>query len=74
MARYDLRPWLGERRRDWYLRRSPPTVAGAVLRRLARSAIPLDQALPRAVAAVYEERPAQAGAEMGTVVTGSARS
>jgi len=54
VGRYDLRPWLIERRRDWYLKRPPPTVAGAVLRRMARSAIPLDQALPRAVAALYE--------------------
>jgi len=74
VARYDLRPWLSERRRDWYVRRSPATLAGAVLRRLARSAIPLDQALPRAVAAVYEQRQGQPGTEVGTVVTGSARS
>jgi len=74
VARYDLRPWLSERRRDWYVRRSPATLAGAILRRLARSAIPLDQALPRAVAAVYEQRQGQPGTEVGTVVTGSARS
>jgi beta-glucosidase len=53
VGRYELRPWLTERRRDWYVRRSPPTLIGAVLRRMARSAIPLDQALPRAVAALY---------------------
>jgi len=54
VGRYELRPWLTERRRDWYVKRSPPTLLGAVLRRMARSAIPLDQALPRAVAALYE--------------------
>lgn len=54
VGRYELRPWLTERRRDWYVNRSPPTFLGAVLRRMARSAIPLDQALPRAVAALYE--------------------
>lgn len=53
VARYDLRPWLSERRRDWYVKRATPTVAGAVLRRMARSAIPLEQAFPRSVAAVY---------------------
>jgi len=54
VGRYELRPWLTERRRDWYVKRSPPTLVDAVLRRMARSAIPLDQALPRAVAALYE--------------------
>jgi beta-glucosidase/6-phospho-beta-glucosidase/beta-galactosidase len=49
--RYELRPWLEARRGDWHdrtrgLREKP-------LRRLARTTIPLDQALPRATAAVY---------------------
>jgi len=54
VARYDLGPWLTERRRDWYQKRRPPTFAGAILRRAARSAIPLDQALPRAVVAAFD--------------------
>ncbi len=61
VARHDLRPWLTERRRDWYQKRPPPTLAGAVLRRSARSAIPLEQALPRTVAAVYEGTSGRAG-------------
>jgi len=64
VARYDLHPWLVERRRDWYRRRRPPSVTGAFLRRVARSTVPLDQALPRAVAAVYDGargRPFDAG-------------
>ncbi len=54
VARYDLRSWLIDRRRDWYRNRPPPTTAGALARRVARSAIPLEQALPRAVAAVFD--------------------
>jgi len=54
VGRYDLRPWLTERRRDWYRKRRPPTLAGAALRRAARSAFPLEQALPCTVAAVYD--------------------
>lgn len=52
--RYELRDWLTERRRDWYRRRTPATLTTAGLRRIARSAIPLDQALPRTVAAVFD--------------------
>ncbi len=54
VARYDLRAWLTVRRRDWYQKRPPPTFAGAVLRSAARSAIPLEQALPCAVVALYD--------------------
>ncbi len=52
--RYDLRGWLTDRRRDWYQRRTPATVTTAALRRVARSVVPLDQALPRTVAAVFD--------------------
>ncbi len=63
VGRYDLGPWLGQRRRDWYQVRPPPTFAGAAARHLARNAIPLDQALPRAIAAVYDETTAASTAE-----------
>ncbi len=52
--RYELAGWLTERRRDWYQRRTPANLTTAALRRVARSAIPLDQALPRTVAAVFD--------------------
>ncbi|MDQ6798506.1 MAG: family 1 glycosylhydrolase [Actinomycetota bacterium] len=54
VGRYDLRRWLTERRRDWYQKRRPLALAGGLVRRAARSAIPLEQALPRTVAAVYD--------------------
>ena len=54
VGRYDLRTWLEERRCDYHdAARSRPTRLEAGLRRFARSAIPLDQAFPRTVAAVY---------------------
>jgi len=39
VARYDLRPWLGERRRDWYLRRSPRWRATTCARGWASAAV-----------------------------------
>ncbi|MCA1656555.1 MAG: family 1 glycosylhydrolase [Actinobacteria bacterium] len=54
VGRHDLRPWLTERRRDWYDSRPPPGAGAWVLRRLARSAIPVEQAFPRTVAAVFD--------------------
>jgi len=68
VARYDLRRWLTERRREWYQKRRPPTLAGAFLRRAARSAIPLEQAVPRTVAAIYDgtsERPTDRARSVG---------
>lgn len=55
VGRHDLRPWLEERRSEHHGAAEPS--AGAltwVLRHWAQSAIPLAQALARAVAAVYD--------------------
>lgn len=54
VGRYDLRPWLEERRQ----RHHEASGAGGsrlewLLRKRANSAVPLDQALPRAISAVY---------------------
>jgi len=54
VGRYELREWLTERRRDWYQRRAPATLTTRGLRRLSRSAVPLDQALPGTIAAVFD--------------------
>jgi len=51
VGRYDLRRWLDDRRMAWH--RRTRGVREKPIRRLARSTIPLDQALPRAAAAVY---------------------
>ena len=51
VGRYDLRTWLVERRRAWHAGRRG--LRERSVRRLARTTVPLDQALPRATAAVY---------------------
>jgi beta-glucosidase/6-phospho-beta-glucosidase/beta-galactosidase len=51
VSRHELRTWLGERRRAWHADRRG--VRERSVRRLARTTIPLDQALPRAAGAVY---------------------
>ncbi len=59
VKRHDLRDWMAERRRAYHAA-LPATPFERVLRRCAASMLPLDQALPRAVAAVYDgpdERP-----------------
>lgn len=54
VGRYDLRPWLTDRRREFHERAQPrPSAVERAVRRLAGTTIPLDQALPRAVGAVY---------------------
>lgn len=54
VGRYDLRPWLTDRRTEFHERAQPrPSRLEQSVRRLARTTIPLDQALPRAVGAVY---------------------
>ncbi|HWC09948.1 MAG TPA: family 1 glycosylhydrolase, partial [Acidimicrobiales bacterium] len=61
--RHRLGTWLRERRRAWYAALPPPGRREALLRRLVPSAVPLEQAFPRAVAAVWEsphERPLDA--------------
>jgi len=54
VARADLRAWLAGRRSAYYAALPPPGLPDTVLRRLTASVVPLDQALPRAVSAVYE--------------------
>jgi len=51
--RRDLRPWLLERRARTYEALGPVGRREEAMRSLAATTIPLDQALPRAVAAVY---------------------
>jgi beta-glucosidase/6-phospho-beta-glucosidase/beta-galactosidase len=61
--RHRLGEWLGRRRQDWYDAIPPAGRLEAVIRAVARSAVPLEQALPRAVAAVWDgprERPLDA--------------
>jgi hypothetical protein len=53
VTRHELRPWLGERKRDYHRAVAPRSARERALRRICASAIPLDQALPRAIAAVY---------------------
>ena len=60
VARADLREWLAGRRQDQHVALGGHGHADAPLQRAARALLPLDQALPRAVAAVYDgpyERP-----------------
>jgi beta-glucosidase len=60
VERADLREWLAGRRQDQHLALGGQDHADAPLQRAARAILPLDQALPRAVAAVYDgpyERP-----------------
>ncbi len=54
MARDELRPWLHDRRGEWYAALPPPARREALLRRLVASAIPLEQSLPRTVTAAWD--------------------
>ena len=55
VSRYDLKPWLAERRRRYHDFVVPaPTLGERAIRRWGSSAMNLDQALPRAVSAVYD--------------------
>ena len=55
VGRYDLRPWLGERRAEHHAQVLPsPSRLEWFLRKRVNSAVPMEQALPRAVAAVYD--------------------
>jgi hypothetical protein len=53
IGRHDLRTWLSERRRSYHRAVAPGTARERALRRFCSTTIPLDHALPRAVAAVY---------------------
>jgi len=53
VGRDDLPDWLSERRRSWYSTRARPTAAEATVRGMARSGVPLEQALPRTLDAVW---------------------
>ena len=60
VARAELREWLAGRRRDQHIALGGRGHGEAPIPRATRSILPLDQALPRAVAAVYDgpyERP-----------------
>jgi beta-glucosidase/6-phospho-beta-glucosidase/beta-galactosidase len=53
--RYDLKPWLQARREEFYATAMPDSsVAERAMRRWTASAIALEQAFPRAVAAIYD--------------------
>ena len=52
--RSDLRRWLVERRARWYSSLPTPSPFERVVRRASASVIPLEQAFPRAIAAIYE--------------------
>lgn len=54
ISRDDLHAWLVERRRDYHAGIGAVTHRERALRAAARSAFPLEQALPRAVSAVFE--------------------
>ena len=54
VAHADLRDWLAYRREEQHLALGGTGRADAPIQRLTRSIIPLDQAVPRAVAAVYD--------------------
>jgi beta-glucosidase len=54
VARADLREWLAGRREEQHRALGGTGRADAPIQRLTRSILPLDQALPRAVAAVYD--------------------
>ncbi|MFN2608043.1 MAG: family 1 glycosylhydrolase [Acidimicrobiales bacterium] len=63
VLRADLGDWLRGRRNDWYGGLPRPRPLEALVRRVVATAVPLEQALPRAVAAVYDgphERPLDA--------------
>ena len=53
VQRPELHGWLGERRRAWYAARPRPARTETVVRRIVNRAVPLDQALPRTVDAVW---------------------
>jgi beta-glucosidase len=60
VERADLRDWLDERREEQHVALGGTGRADAPVQRMTRAILPLDQALPRAVAAVYDgpyERP-----------------
>ncbi len=54
ITRADLGAWLAERRADHHARVQPRSGRQTALRTWAKRVIPLEQALPRAVAAVYD--------------------
>lgn len=55
VGRHELRPWLDERRHRYHERSTPgPTRLEWFLRKRINSALPMEQALPRTVAAVYD--------------------
>ena len=56
VPRGDLGDWLAERRADYYARLGRPERLDVVLRRVVAGVVPLDQAFPRAVDAVYRAR------------------
>jgi beta-glucosidase/6-phospho-beta-glucosidase/beta-galactosidase len=53
VARHDLHEWLVRRRAAYHRAVAPRTPRERALRRICASAIPLEKALPRAIAAVY---------------------
>jgi len=60
VSRVDLREWLAGRREEQHAALGRSGRADALIQRMTASILPLDQALPRAVAAVYDgphERP-----------------
>ncbi|HEX9969071.1 MAG TPA: family 1 glycosylhydrolase, partial [Acidimicrobiales bacterium] len=55
VGRYELGPWLAERRQEYHSRSLPaPSRWEWLLRKRINSAVPMEKALPRAVAAVYD--------------------
>src|SRR5207244_2922110 len=55
VGRYDLRPWLRERRSEHHAQALPsPSRLEWFLRKRVNSAVPMEQALPRAVAAACD--------------------
>lgn len=60
IERHQLGSWLAERRRTYHAAVPPPSAVEKVMRVVAASILPLDQAFPRAVSEVYrgpDERP-----------------
>ncbi len=53
--RHDLTGWLASRRADYHAALPPPTARERAMRTCAAGMFPLDQAVPRAVAAVYDD-------------------
>jgi beta-glucosidase/6-phospho-beta-glucosidase/beta-galactosidase len=54
ITRHELGPWLAGRRTTYHASVAAPSPVERFLRRRARSALPLDKALPRAAGAVYD--------------------